>query len=284
MTYYINGEFVPKEQAMLQVNDLGLLRGYASFDFLRVIDQVPLFLNEYLDRFFRSSAMMKLKCPCSKEEIVDIVYKLILINPPGRTGIRLILSGGFAEGNYLPAAKPNFIILHEPFDTPPETIYEKGIAVKSVAYQRPLPAVKSTDYFMGIAQQLNMPEGFSDVLYHDHGWVRELPRSNIFMLTRSGQLVTPASEVLWGITRKRLLEMELTNDILVQDFTMEDMMQEAEELFLSSSTKGILSIVRVDDKVIGDGKPGKLATELRKKLIEQEQDFIRHELRGISSR
>lgn len=275
MKYFVNGELIHHDQATIQINDLGLIRGYAAFDYLRVIHNIPLFIDDHLDRFFHSMNLMKLNSAYSKAEVKEFVQQLIRKNQLGISGLRLIVSGGFSSSNYLPSENTNFFIFHDQLTFPSEEVYNKGIAVKSVDFQRPLPQVKSTNYFMGILQSLEMGNQFQDVLYHNNGKVTELPRANVFMVTNKKEIITPKSNILHGITRKNLLQLKNDGFVIKEkDFTLSELKANSSEVFLSSSTKRVLPITRIDDQKIGDGKPGEISKLLKIMLLQKEADFI----------
>jgi D-alanine transaminase/branched-chain amino acid aminotransferase len=124
---------------------------------------------------------------------------------------------------------------------------------------------------MGVWLQQRMRElNADDVLYHHHGKVAEFPRCNVFIVTEDGLVVTPHRDVLFGITRKRLLEID---GVYEGPVTLNDV-KTAREIFLTSSTKRIQSVVGVDGKPVGDGTPGPVATELLRLLIEKERGYI----------
>src|SRR5688572_18801971 len=109
MIAFINQHFVEEKNAVLQVGDLALQRGYASFDYLRSKNNILLFVDDYLNRFFNSAAMMHLQPKQTKEEIKNILYELNEKNKLAESGIRLILTGGYSFDSYMPA-EPNLII------------------------------------------------------------------------------------------------------------------------------------------------------------------------------
>lgn len=280
MKYFVNGRYTDRDAATIQVNDLGLIRGYAAFDFMRVVNNVPLFLDDHLDRFFHSVKVMKLNCAYSKQEIKEIAKNLIEYNKLGTSGLRLILSGGFSD--YLPVKETNFFIFHEPLKLPADEIYKTGIKIQTVAFQRPVPEVKSTDYFMAVFQQQYLERPFQDILYHTGGRVTELPRANIFMVSKSGKtILTPKTNVLHGVTRKNVLQFQLDGyEIKETDFDLQELVVHSKEVFLTSSTKRILSITQIDEHIIGDGEPGKVAGKLRALLIAREAEYVQSHLKG----
>lgn len=271
MIAYVNNTFIEEEKAVLQVSDLALQRGYAAFDFLRTKNGVPLFVDDYLQRFFNSAAAMHLQPVQSKKELKEIIYELIEKNKLAQSGIRMILTGGYSPDSYEPAT-PNLLVLQQALQMPATEKFEAGLKVITHNYQRDLPAVKSTNYLMGIwLQQKVKVQNAADVLYHHHGVVSEFPRANVFVVTKAGTLVTPAEGILKGITRMKLLELA-KGKIEVEERTLQlDEVKAAAEVFMTSTTKRILPVYQVDDVVIGNGKAGAVATLLNKLFLDMEE-------------
>jgi len=231
-------------------NDLGLHRGYGIFDFLRVTDHVPLFWDDHLDRFYRSAAFMRLTPAQSKEELKTILKELMQKNGLPDSGIKLLLTGGASPDGYQ-IGEPNLMIFQQLIPPPPDTILLPGFALLTYQHQRQLPEIKTTDYMMAIRLQPWVKEnGADDILYHHGGTVSECPRSNFFIVTQKNVLATPGKNILKGITRKQLLAIASMTGITVEEreLSMNDI-REAKESFITSSTKRLIPVTRVDDIV-----------------------------------
>ncbi|WP_242927576.1 aminotransferase class IV [Pontibacter vulgaris] len=268
---YIHGNIQPLDTAFLHVSDLSIQRGYGIFDYFKVQQSQPVFLDDYLGRFYESARLMQLTIPLTKEALQDVILQLIEVNKMPLSGIKMILTGGYSANGYDPG-EPNLIIIQQPLLLPTQEMIENGIKIITHEYVREIPRAKTINYSMGIRliNQINA-SGASDVLYQQHGVVTEFPRCNFFIVTQDNTIVTPAEDVLLGITRKNVLAVAgkkyKTEERAV---TMEDVHQ-AKEAFLTSTTKRILPIVQVDDVVIGAGKPGEVTLGLLQDLIELEQ-------------
>lgn len=274
MIAFVNDMFVQADKAGLRLNDLSIQRGYAAFDFFRTKNYKPLFLEDYLDRFFASGELLRLKSPKSKAEVKDIIRELIRQNDLPEAGIKLMLTGGYSPDGYTPA-EPNFIVTqHEIQLTSPEK-FAAGIKVITYPHQRELPAVKSTDYLMGVwLQEKLRQEQAADVLYHNNGIITEFPRSNVFVVSASGRVITPSENILSGITRKKILELGNGSfDCAADTITIEEL-KNAREVFMTSTTKRILPVVQVDDTIIWDGKPGAVTTKISQAFLDLEDNYI----------
>lgn len=273
---YINGVFVPANQAMLPVHDLGVQRGYGIFDFLRVTQNIPLFCNDHLDRFYHSAKEMRLPLQQSKEELKAVINLLIQKNALPDSGIRILFSGGASPDGYQ-LIKPNLAIIQQPLTPPPDQIFQEGYTLVTYPYQRQMPHVKTTDYLMAIWLQPWMKErGGDDILYQQNGIVSECPRSNFFIVTQSGKIVTPAKNILKGITRKQLLDIAATHRLEMEerDISIDDV-RNAKEAFIGSSTKRIVPVRRVDEIEFGPCKEDSVTARLYALFLQREKQALR---------
>ena len=237
------------ENAGVPVGDLLVQRGYGIFDYLRVSNNKPLFIEAHLDRLFNSAEIMRLSITLSKEELKKIVADLIEKNNIPFSGIRLIIAGGDAPDGYT-ITKPHLIIIQQPLDAPPAQMATKGIQLVSHFYQRQLAEVKTTDYLMAIHLQPWMKsQGGDDILYYNNDTVSECPRSNIFMVSQDNTIVTPSRNMLKGITRKNIIAVAEAHHLKLEqrDISLAEM-KKAKEVFITSSTKRIIPVSRLDEQ------------------------------------
>ncbi|WP_162427144.1 aminotransferase class IV [Pontibacter pudoricolor] len=270
---YINGNFQLYQDTFLHISDLSIQRGYGVFDFFKVQEGKPVFLKDYLERFYESARLMELTVPLTETELTASIHQLLTINNLPLSGIKMILTGGYSANGYDPA-EPNLIIQQQPLQLPTQDMIEKGIKVITHDHVREIPRAKTTNYAMGIRLINKIKQaGASDVLYQKDGVVSELPRCNFFIVTQNDTIVTPSEDVLLGITRKNVLALAgkkyraEERTITIADIS------EAKEAFLTSTTKRILPIVQVDDMVIENGRPGTITLGLLQDLIDLEQQL-----------
>jgi D-alanine transaminase/branched-chain amino acid aminotransferase len=282
MLAYLNGEFLPLERAHLHVSDLSIQRGFGIFDFFRIREFVPLYLDSYLDRFFHSAIAMGLPDPPERAALRSVILELIRRNKVAEAGMKVILTGGYSPDAYQPV-KGNLIVSQHALILPSVSQVERGIKVITYPYRRDIPEVKTINYTMGVWLQKKVKEaGAADVLYHQDGIVSEFPRCNFFLVTRQGVVVTPHQFILHGITRKRVLESaSAQGEVQERAVTLREVYDSA-EVFLT--TKDILPIIQVDDHVIGSGKPGPVTMALRELLKQAEQREIARSAIGTASR
>ena len=267
---YVRGIILPVEDAVLHVSDLSIQRGYGVFDFFKIENGHPFFLNDYIERFYHSASIMHLQVPVAKEELKQIIFSLIEQNDLPHSGIKMILTGGYSPDGYQ-RHDPNLIITQHPLTLPAKEQLESGVRIITHEYVRDLPTAKTINYTMGIWFAEKVREaGAVDVLYHQRGIVSELPRSNFFIVTRDNTVLTPSDNVLRGVTRKNILSLTSTKYKVEEGPVFLEDIQGAKEAFLTSTTKRIIPVVRVDDNVIGTGRPGEVTQALLKDLIAAE--------------
>ncbi|MBF8963851.1 aminotransferase class IV [Pontibacter sp. FD36] len=271
---YNLGQIVPLSEATLHISDLSVQRGYGVFDFVKVQQGYPLFLEDYLDRFYQSAELMHLAVPLSREEMKEVIAKLTELNKLPLAGMKMILTGGYSEDGFTPM-NPNLLITQLPLTLPSADKVAKGIPIMTHDYVREVPEVKTINYSMGIRLlHEQKASGAEEVLYAKNGIVSEFPRCNFFIVTHDGTVVTPASNILKGITRKNVLSLAGRRyKTEVRDIRLEEVLQ-AREAFLTSTTKRILPIVRIDDVMIGSGKPGEFSMQLLQDLISLEEGQV----------
>ncbi|WP_026464392.1 aminotransferase class IV [Adhaeribacter aquaticus] len=272
---FLNGTILPLNQAYLHVSDLTIQRGYGIFDYFKVQDNIPLFLDDYLVRFFRSAELMQLPVPYTQEELKQIIQELLQKNNLPVSGVKMILTGGYSANGY-DLANPNLIITQHPLSLPGSEQLKQGIRIITHEYVREIPEAKTINYTVGIRLQQKLKEQEADeVLYHQNGIVTEFPRCNFFIVTADNTIVTPITNVLYGITRKKVLEVAGQKYKTVEGEVPLSAVLEAKEAFLTSTTKRILPIVQVNNQIIGEGKPGSITLGLLADLVALEEEQLK---------
>lgn len=262
----INNEIVPASGAAIGVNDLSIQRGYGIFDFLKVIDNRPIFIEDHLDRFFRSAGEMNMDEGLDREALKLAVYNLMKKNELPNSAIKMILTGGYSDDGYT-MSKPNLIITQAPFVM--ENYHNlKGLRLVTYNHQRQLPWVKTIDYLQAIRlRPFVIRNNADELLYHNNGFVCECPRANFFMVT-DNEIITPKENILSGIIRSKVLQLDIENyTVSVRNIPLAEL-SNAKEAFITSSTKNAHPVIAIDGKHIGDGKTGKITSLINEKLNE----------------
>ena len=267
LSVIINGKFLPADKGQILISDLAIQRGYGVFDFFKTINGVPVFLEDHLDRLYRSADRMRLDFGYDRDALKAMLFELMGMNNLPLSGVKITVTGGYAEDGYS-LAKPNVLITQQPL-----LLYNDANAspLKIVSYehQRQMPHIKTIDYLMAIWLQpfikLNQAD---DVLYHNNGVITECPRSNFFIVTDDDVLVTPLNYVLYGITRMQIIRhFKHLCTIEERNITLDEVYK-AKEAFVSNSSKNILPVVKVDQHKIGTGEPGPLTMRIKKELLQ----------------
>ena len=291
---WVNGEYVEDSKACLHVSDLAIQRGYGVFDFFSVMrprpllgghleqegeDQlndrsdIPFMLSMYLNRFYASAAGLNMEPPVKKGELKQILIQFIKKNKLDHHGVKLTLTGGYSDDGFTPVT-PNMIIRAHKLKRPSPEKYQTGFRVMTHEFQRSAPACKTLDYRHAIALIPTLRKRqLDDVLYHSEGIVTEFPRSNFFMIDRDDRIVTPAKNILEGITRKAVISAAKDHfNVQERDVYLEEL-KHAKEAFLTSTTKLIMPVCEIDGRLVGSGKPGPLTQKISQLLHQLPIDF-----------
>jgi len=267
--YYVDGKFVPAAEAVFPINDLGLLRGYGVFDFMRTYNGKVIFIEEHIERLARSAREIGLALPWPKAEIIRRVGETLQRNDPVESSVRILVTGGSSPDFITPQGKPRLAIMVAPLSRYPAAWYSEGAKVITVRHNRSIPGAKSIDYIRAILVLAEAREQAAiEAVYVDSlGWVREGTTSNIFAFCGES-LVTPGEGILSGITRQKVLALAEGNyTVQIRDLPRAELVA-ADEVFITSSNRLIVPIVQVDGDGIGTGKPGERTRALMQAFAE----------------
>ena len=268
--YYVNGEFTPAEHASLPLNDLGILRGYGVFDVLRTYDHTPFRLRDHVERLEESARQRDIELPWSTAELMALGEETNARNGFKNTNIRYIVTGGPSPNFMAPQGNPSLVIMATPVPPLDDSQYTDGCTATTAAVVRERPTVKSLNYIGAVmAVEEAKKVGAVEALYRNkRDEITEGTRANFFIF-RDNQLITPADEVLDGITRRVVLELAPALFDVVQRPIHVSELADTDEAFITSTTKDLLPIVQIDDVVIGNGRPGPNTA----KLLQIFQDY-----------
>lgn len=255
--YYVDGEFVDENDALVPVTDLAVLRGYGVFDFTRTYGGVPFKLAEHLARLRRSADWIDMPLALSDEEIADIVMQTVKRNGYAEAGVRIVVTGGESADGLMPADKPRLLVMVRPLSVVNPAYYTDGVKIITAEIERYLPEAKTLNYIPAIkVLRRGAKTGAVEAVYvNREGHVLEGTTSNLFVFI-GDTLVTPAVGVLNGITRNVVLEAVKGHFAVEERALTYDELLHADEAFLSASNKQVMPVVDVDETVIADGKPG----------------------------
>ena len=252
---YYNNQFLDAQEISIDPKDLGIQRGYSVFDFFKLKNLSNPNIDDYISRFFNSCKSVRLDIQKSRDEIRNITTQVLQQNGTRDGYVKIIASGGTSINGFNKENGPSILAMGMPIKEWDEKYYKIGTKLLMSDYRRDIPHVKTTNYMHAAMQADSTKEaGAIDLLYYDRGLIRETSRSNIFLII-GGELFTPSENILEGITRKRVLETDIGIIHHKQDIPV-DLISTADEIFITSTTKGVMPIIEIDNNRIGTGKVG----------------------------
>ena len=267
----IDGAISLPEEARVSIYDRGFLYGDSVFETVRTYGGEPFALAEHMARLDRSAARVGIAMPIPAADFGMEIRLAVRAARNPESYARAMLTRGSGPVGLDPAlaGAPLRVILVEPLVPLPTALYRDGIAVVTVRTERAADAARGAKVGNYLASLLALKEakarGAQEAIILDAaGRVVEGTTSNVF-LARGGELRTPPEQasLLPGITRAHLIEIagELGRPIHLGDVTPDDLAS-ADEVFISSSLREVLPVVRVDDRPVGDGRPGPITRAL----------------------
>ena len=272
--YSINGEIVPREKAMIGIDDLIITRGYGVFDYFRAFNGKLAFIEDHLDRFEKSAKELGLEIPYSRAEMIEKIKEVVAANEIDKCGVKVVLTGGYSTTGFSPGT-PNILMMVSELATYPDSYYANGVKLMAYQYTRETPYTKTTNYLVPIqiANEIKEAEAF-DVLYHDGTYVSESARSNFFIFDHNDTLITPDRDALKGITRKQVLAIAKDHfNIEIRPLTVKETMA-AKEAFMTSSSKAVMPVRQVDFWRINKGVIGENTKKMMRLFEEHLNQYL----------
>lgn len=269
---FVRGEYVPIAEAAIPITDWGFLRSDATYDVVTVWDGAYFRLDDHLDRFLRSCARWRLSPGLDREQITAVLTRCVRLSGLRASYVEMICTRGKPPwGSRDPRLAVNqFYAFAVPFVWLANAQQrEQGLHVMVSDVQRISPrSVDPTaknyhwnDLTMGLFGALDAGAD-SVLLVDDAGNVVEGPGFNVFCVV-DGAVVTPAQGMLEGVSRRTVIEMATALGMPVQVRAVPvPELHRAQEVFLSTSGGGVLPVTKVDDRQIGDGRPGPVTQRL----------------------
>lgn len=253
MIVAIDGALVPTDRAVVPVTDRGFLYGDSVFETFRTYDRRAHALDRHLARLARSAAAIELTLPVDSETLRREVRRVVAAGE-GERRVRLIVTRGDAPALADDGARR--VILGAPFSGHPAALYEEGVVVCTVEGERERASAKIGSYLTSIlaARQARARGAYEALLVAD-GEVREGATSNFFACI-GGTLRTPAAGMLPGVTRGVVLELARALGVPVEEGPLGvDELGAATEAFLTSATREVMPIRRIDERELGPPGP-----------------------------
>lgn len=255
--------------------DRGFLYGDSVYEVTQTFEKRIFMLEEHLDRLFYSAMKMDMPMDYKREEITSHIKKVLERLNSESVYLRIVVTRGEGEIGLDPnlATKNNLIIIAQEKEPNPSWWYDKGVSVIIAHVLRNPkssldPNIKSGNYLNNVMamSEAKKSGAFDAIMLNAHGQITEATTSNIWIV-RNNVLITPPIKagLLGGITRRSLIKIAKDNGISVseENFSARELM-DADECFLTSTTKLIVPITKVDKTSIANGEPGAMTKKLLK--------------------
>ncbi|HCY86564.1 MAG TPA: branched-chain amino acid aminotransferase [Desulfobacteraceae bacterium] len=272
-TYYIDGEYVDEDNAVIPAKDITVLRGYGVFDFLITYNKRPFYLDAHIARLENSAREINLILNHSAEQIGAIVTETLARNPHHtESNVRIVYSGGISPDGVTPQGNGILMVMATPKYELPDWWYTDGAKIITVDMERFIPTSKSTNYLSAVfAQQKAHAKGAIEAIYKDReNRVLEGTTTNFFCI-KGDTLITPPDNILPGITRGVVLDLLKDSYDIQLRHIQNDELPQMDEIFITASNKEIVPVIQIDDLVVGDGRPG----ERTKAVLNTWADYTR---------
>jgi len=278
---YLNGDFMPLENARIPVLDRGFIFGDGVYEVIPVYSRHPFRLREHLARLQRSLEAARIEPPLAESEWAQLVHQVIERNAGEDQAVYLQVTRGVARRDHAfpKGALPTVFMMSNPLVTPsPELVEKGGSAVTANDYRWLRCDVKVTSLLANcLLRQRSVDAGADEVVMFRDGYLTEGSSSNVFAV-RGGLLLAPPKNhlVLPGITYDVVLELAAANKVPIEVREIaEDEVRSADELWVSSSSKEVLAVTTLDGRPVGNGKPGPVFKTVHRAF----QDFKRKIMR-----
>ncbi|MBF0504072.1 MAG: branched-chain-amino-acid transaminase [Candidatus Omnitrophica bacterium] len=272
MKIYLNGKLVDKENAKVSVFDHGFLYGDGGFEGIRSYDSRVFRLKEHIDRLFETLHTLMIDPRMTKKEMIDAVVATLKANKIKDGYIRLVVSRGDGDLGLDPRkcfGKPNVIIIADKIVLYPVQLYQKGMEIITVPTVKNHPnalnpQLKSLNYLNNILAKMEASHcGYNEaIMLEENGYIAECTGDNVFIY-KNGVLSTPHLGRLKGITCEAILELARKMKIKVSEgYMTRHELYNAKECFLTGTAAELIPVVKVDGRLIGDGRPGAVTRKL----------------------
>jgi branched-chain amino acid aminotransferase len=271
---FLNGEMVEKDKAVISIFDHGLLYGDGVFEGIRSYNRRVFRFDQHLDRLYESAEAIRIDMLMTKETFKEKTLETLRINDLDDAYIRAVITRGIGDLGLDPrkCIEHTVFIITDKIQLYPEELYETGlnIIIAKTRRNHPLsisPKIKSLNYLNNILGKIDAIDAGTQeaiMLSPDDGCIVECTGDNIFF--RKGEKVfTPHPELgaLTGITQGAVIDIARERGIKVEYKKMfPEELKGVEECFLTGTAAEIIPVVKIEDMIIGDGKPGQMTKDL----------------------
>lgn len=270
MLAYLNGNYLPLDEARISPMDRGFLFGDGAYEVIPVYSRRPFRLQQHLERLERTLAALQLANPLSKEQWAEVVQRLVDDHGSEDQGVYLQVTRGAApvrdQAFPRPAVPPTVFAYADRLPTPSaELLATGGTALTAEDFRWLRCDLKTVSLVANVLlRQLSAAAGCTETILLRDGLVMEGSASNVLVVQDGVILAPPKSNlILPGVTYNVVLELAAANGIPTQVRPVaEAELRSADEVWVTSSTKEVLPITRIDDAPVADGRPGPLAARM----------------------
>lgn len=289
----IGGQILDPNQATISVFDRGFLYGDSIYEVTMVIENVPFMIEAHIDRLERSAQKIALPLPKSRAEIIKEIIRTTNALACPKAYVRVICTRGEGEITLDPTVdqEGTLIIIVKELKPNPTHWYTEGVSMVIADvlrnHKRAIdPSVKSGNYLNNVMAmgEAKRQGAFDAIMLNHYGNVTEGTTSNIWMV-ENGRYLTPPLEagLLGGITRQSLLDLGRDMNLAMAEENFDaDRLKAADEVFLTSTTKEIVPIVKIDNQAVGTGKPGEYTKNLHAMYQKLMRDHLAQEKKRLN--
>ena len=278
---YLNGKFMPIEEAYVPVLDRGFIFGDGVYEVVPAYSKHPFQLAEHLRRLQYSLDKVRITNPHSDAEWAQLIAEIIKRNNGDDQSVYFQVTRGVAKRDHAfpKGVTPTVFMMSNPLVTPSPALVDSGVACISAEDYRWLNCDIKSVSLLGncMLRQLSADVDAAETILFRDGRLTEASSSNVFIV-RNGVVLTPPKDnlVLPGITYDVVLEIARAREfeVEVRDVTEADV-RSAEEIWLTSSNKEVLAVTTLDGKPVGDGRPGPLFRRMHALYQQFKHDHMR---------
>jgi D-alanine transaminase len=276
-TVYVNGEYLPEEDAKISIFDRGFLFADGVYEVTSILDGKLIDFDGHAKRLARSLNELDMQAPCTEEELLEIHRELIARNDLHEGLIYLQVTRGAADRDFAyPSAdtKPTLVLFSQAKQIAVSAAADSGMKVISIPDERwGRRDIKTVQLlYPSMGKMMAKAAGADDAWMVEDGFVTEGTSNNAYIITHDGTIVTRhlSTEILHGITRAAVLKMANEAQMKLEErpFTIKEA-QHAAEAFITSASSFVMPIVSIDGAAVGTGAPGPIAKRLREIYLEE---------------
>lgn len=276
----VDGKLGTDSDRLISPLDQGFLFGASVYETVRTYDGVPFLLGRHLERLRDSAKALSIDVDISDEALAGRVRDTVAAAGNPESSIRIVVTAGVGAIDYRvgSTSKPTVVVIVRPLPTYPDSLYREGATASFVSVMRAIPGglnprIKSSNLVSSLMalREAQAKGAYEALMLNANGDVCEGSMSNVFFV-KDGVVVTPplSAGILEGITREIVVTIAREGGFELQERTFPPSeLLEADEVFITASSRQIVPIIRVDDRKIGEGRPGPITQELMSRYKEK---------------